>query len=308
MSSGTSTLTNVLHKLLLVLTGTTVAAVAAVNLIAGPVQAAPPASPASASYVAATPRSRAVAGPALSLTVKRKSGAIRVTIRSSAKAVRLVATLGDGARVTRRARVKRVVRVDVPISTVGVKVAALRAGTLKRYKWTSINISAALSGSAGSASGSTGTAPAGGGSSSPVNGEQAAYEADVFRLTNEARLVARKCGSTSYPAAAAFHRDGRLDLAARNHSTDMGVHNYFSHTSLEGTAPWDRITAAGYTWRAAGENIAKGYPTAESVVTGWINSPGHCLNLMSSSFRDMGVGVYKSASGQWLATQDFAAH
>ncbi len=52
-----------------------------------------------------------------------------------------------------------------------------------------------------------------------------------------------------------------------------------------------RITAAGYSWSAAGENIATGYPTPAAVVAGWMRSTGHCRNILSPAFRDLGVGV-----------------
>ena len=39
------------------------------------------------------------------------------------------------------------------------------------------------------------------------------------------------------------------------------------------------------------ENIAAGYPTAEDVVSGWMNSPGHRANILSPKYTEVGVGV-----------------
>jgi uncharacterized protein YkwD len=71
-----------------------------------------------------------------------------------------------------------------------------------------------------------------------------------------------------------------------------------------------RITAAGYIWSAAGENIATGFPTPRAVLSGWMRSTGHCENILSPSFRDLGIGVvarpvrgYASGPATW--TQDF---
>jgi hypothetical protein len=50
------------------------------------------------------------------------------------------------------------------------------------------------------------------------------------------------------------------------------------------------MTAAGYVWNSAGENIAAGYTTPDSVMTGWMNSPGHRNNILSASYREIGVG------------------
>ncbi len=52
----------------------------------------------------------------------------------------------------------------------------------------------------------------------------------------------------------------RLDRSAQGHSDDMVRRDYFAHVSPGGSSPVDRITAAGYRWSAAGENIAPGFP------------------------------------------------
>ncbi|HZI08492.1 MAG TPA: CAP domain-containing protein, partial [Archangium sp.] len=71
-----------------------------------------------------------------------------------------------------------------------------------------------------------------------------------------------------------------------------------------------RITSAGYTYRYAGENIGAGYSTPSAAVTGWMNSTGHCNNIMSPNYKHLGVGYYYRASGSTYAhywTQDFGA-
>jgi uncharacterized protein YkwD len=97
--------------------------------------------------------------------------------------------------------------------------------------------------------------------------------------------------------------DQRLVSAARAHSQDMSDNGYFSHTSLDGRSVGERITAAGYAWNRCGENIARGYPTPEAVMSGWMNSEGHRSNILSSNYCDLGVG-YVAAGRYW--TQNFA--
>ena len=80
-----------------------------------------------------------------------------------------------------------------------------------------------------------------------------------------------------------------LARAALGHSQDMARNNYFSHDGLDGSKPADRVTRAGYKWRATGENIAAGQTTPEDAVAGWIKSPPHCKNLMKPVFTEMGV-------------------
>jgi uncharacterized protein YkwD len=127
------------------------------------------------------------------------------------------------------------------------------------------------------------------------------FEAEVLRLTNLSRQTARLCGSAMYNAAPALTVSPQLRCAARLHAKDMQDKNYFSHTSLDGTTFSQRITAAGFAWRSAGENIAAGYPSPQAVVDGWVASPGHCQNLMNPAFTQLGVGFYDN--NRWV--QDF---
>lgn len=92
------------------------------------------------------------------------------------------------------------------------------------------------------------------------------------------------------PAVPPLAWNPRLFSAAARHAKDMAAHNYFSHTSLDGRVLTQRVIAEGYAWTAVGENLAVGEPTVEGVISGWLSSPGHCSNLMSRDFVDVGVG------------------
>ena len=117
-----------------------------------------------------------------------------------------------------------------------------------------------------------------------------AWEQEVVALVNEARAQARTCGTTSYPAAAPLTVNANLTVSARAHSADMAAKDYLSHTGRDGSLPWDRMRSAGYSYRAAGENIAAGQPTPATVMTAWLGSSGHCANIMSPTFTEIGVG------------------
>ena len=117
-----------------------------------------------------------------------------------------------------------------------------------------------------------------------------AAEKKVLTLTNAAR---KKAGCKPLKG------NKRLALAARRHSKDMAVNKYFSHTSKDGSSPWDRIKRTGYKNPGA-ENIAYGYPSAKAVVKGWLKSPGHRANILNCGLKSLGVGKYKT---HW--TQDF---
>ncbi|MEV7416665.1 CAP domain-containing protein [Streptomyces sp. NPDC089919] len=95
----------------------------------------------------------------------------------------------------------------------------------------------------------------------------------------------------------------KLTKAAQNHSKDQAVHHRMSHTGSDGSNPGQRITRAGYRWRAYGENVAYGYSTPTKVMNAWMHSPGHKANILNCSFKEIGVGV-SGSNHYW--TQDFA--
>lgn len=112
----------------------------------------------------------------------------------------------------------------------------------------------------------------------------------VLELTNRARATPRRCGAHSFKAANPLRWNATLAEASRLHAEDMARHNYFSHAGRDGSDPAQRIERAGYRYRATGENIAAGGSMqAEEAVAGWIKSPGHCANLMSPGYTEMGA-------------------
>ncbi|MEM9455107.1 MAG: CAP domain-containing protein [Myxococcota bacterium] len=119
----------------------------------------------------------------------------------------------------------------------------------------------------------------------------ASLEAQILDLTNTARQAGQDCGTAGvFPPAPPLTADPALRCAARVHALDMDARNYFSHNSPEGETPWDRMNNAGYSWMSAAENIAAGNVTAESTVQQWLDSDGHCANIMSASNTELGVG------------------
>lgn len=124
----------------------------------------------------------------------------------------------------------------------------------------------------------------------------------LLQLVNEVRKRGCQCGDIWYPATAPLAWNVLLEKAALVHSNDMYVNNYFSHAAKDGAKAGERIDRIGYKWRTYGENIAFGYRTEREVVKGWILSPGHCKNIMSPSFKEMGVS---RAGDYW--TQVFAS-
>jgi len=100
----------------------------------------------------------------------------------------------------------------------------------------------------------------------------------------------------------------QLDSSAQGWTNAMVVTRQFTHGP--GDAFARRISATGYTWQTAGENIATGLPTPRAGVSAWMASTDHCRNILNPSFRDVGTGERASAiigfaSGPATWTQDF---
>lgn len=119
--------------------------------------------------------------------------------------------------------------------------------------------------------------------------EQQAMAIEAIRLTNEARNQRRQCGDQTYDAVGALAWNEQLAEAALAHSVDMAARNYFDHTSPDGENPGARVAETGYDARTWGENIAAGYATIEQAIAGWLNSPGHCANIMNGNFNEFAV-------------------
>ena len=119
------------------------------------------------------------------------------------------------------------------------------------------------------------------------------FEQEVLTLVNEYRASGANCDSEgNYGPTDPLAMNAELRCAARLHSLDMGVRDYFDHTSPEGVGPGTRIADAGYDAWTWGENIAWGQTSPQQVVDGWIDSDGHCANIMNPGFEDIGVGYY----------------
>ncbi|QKS73194.1 LysM peptidoglycan-binding domain-containing protein [Paenalkalicoccus suaedae] len=122
------------------------------------------------------------------------------------------------------------------------------------------------------------------------------FEQEVVRLTNIER---QKQGLPALRANAS------LANVARVKSQDMRDRNYFSHQSPTYGSPFDMMRQFQISYQSAGENIAAGQTTPEQVVQGWMNSPGHRANIMSTSFNQIGIGYAQGGSYRHYWTQMF---
>ena len=85
--------------------------------------------------------------------------------------------------------------------------------------------------------------------------------------------------------------NSQLVLAAEDRIHDLFARHYFNHVSPDGMQPFVRARRRGYDYSVIGENLATGYPTATSVVDGWMHSPAHRANVLGRDFEEVGVAV-----------------
>lgn len=138
----------------------------------------------------------------------------------------------------------------------------------------------------------------------PVSVAPEQIERAVHKVTNNRRK------------AQGFNRleySPHLSAIALQHSRDMAERGFFAHSTPEGNSAKDRYIEHDHSTRSVGENLAKEYPqsseppeeTAQSVVDGWMNSPGHRENLLRDGFNKEGIGVHVRHNGYLYITQNF---
>ena len=116
----------------------------------------------------------------------------------------------------------------------------------------------------------------------------------ALQLINDVRARGIRCGNELFGPAPPVTLSSTLGRVAFGHADDMATNNYFEHRDLSGKSPSDRVRATGYQEKLVGENIAYGPKSVDEVVQGWLDSPGHCENIMDPRFVEMGLGYAKS--------------
>jgi uncharacterized protein YkwD len=137
---------------------------------------------------------------------------------------------------------------------------------------------------------------------------------------NRMRAEPRQCGTKSYRAAKPLVWNEALYKASYEHSKDMALCSYFSHKGSGKQSDWtakkqklgqcstfvNRIKNNGYgRYGGLAENIAYGVKSVERVMQQWINSDGHCKNIMNPNFTDLGMANVVSENGTVYWTQNF---
>lgn len=103
---------------------------------------------------------------------------------------------------------------------------------------------------------------------------------EVYEITNNYR---------SLVGIPSLTLDSSLVEAASIRAKELS--DSFSHTRPNGSSCFTVLSELGISYGTAGENIAAGYSSSQSVMEGWRSSSGHYQNIISSKFKKIGIGV-----------------
>lgn len=103
---------------------------------------------------------------------------------------------------------------------------------------------------------------------------------EVYEITNNYR---------SLVGVSSLILDSSLVEAASIRAKELS--DSFSHTRPNGSSCFTVLSELGISYGTAGENIAAGYSSSQSVMEGWRSSSGHYQNIISSKFKKIGIGV-----------------
>lgn len=88
----------------------------------------------------------------------------------------------------------------------------------------------------------------------------------------------------------------RIMDAAEDRMRDMEELGYWAHQSPDGRSPFFWLKFRSYRFTRAGENLARGFETAELLVSTWMDSPGHRSNILSADFSNVGIALIDGAT------------
>lgn len=94
-----------------------------------------------------------------------------------------------------------------------------------------------------------------------------------------------------------------LEAAATRHARDMADRHRMSHRGSDGSSPFRRMEQEGYHFLRAGENVACGQRTLDSLMSGWMRSLPHRRNILGN-FSEIGGGFATADDGMtyWCVT------
>lgn len=131
---------------------------------------------------------------------------------------------------------------------------------------------------------------------------------DFILVINDYRARGASCGTEGvFGAQPPLTWNQKLARAAQAHSDDQYEMNQMTHTGSDNSSLGDRIKRQGYAFTAARENVASGYfAHVEQLANAWMNSDGHCANMMAGNVNELGIAATRADSGSGFWTLKLA--
>jgi uncharacterized protein YkwD len=245
--------------------------------------------------VAVTPSSGATANPAPVVRVQsdrnvRPLDPVNVAVYRVSGSKPVTVVWGDGARTRITGRCSAAVAARHPFKcSAKVSHAYRSTGVFKivvsRAPYSAYRAVLRVAGTKAPAN-----APAAAAAPPTATSSAAAWQEQMLSRVNALRSAA---------GAAPVALCTRLLSSAQDYASLMANSNYYGHVGPDGSEPWDRMSAHGYQWRGAAENIAAGFSDLDEVMKAWQSSPGHYANIVNPEFEHVGFG---------MATQDSSTY
>jgi uncharacterized protein YkwD len=119
---------------------------------------------------------------------------------------------------------------------------------------------------------------------------------EILKLTNAARAKEKR---------EPLKLNDTLTKIANGHSANMARQEKMEHV-LDGKKPAQRVEEGGYDYAECGENIAYWSElSVPEVFDAWMKSKTHRDNILAEGFREIGIGLARSAKGDVYFTQVF---
>jgi uncharacterized protein YkwD len=134
--------------------------------------------------------------------------------------------------------------------------------------------------------------------SAPSRARRTSPESRIFDLINSERV---------HQGLPALVYNEQLDRMAKIQAENMAHYQKMAHVIPEADLPTlpDRARYVSYQFGRLAENVALGYPSAETVVQGWMTSKGHRANILNDELVETGIGIARSSSGGLYYCQVF---
>jgi len=121
---------------------------------------------------------------------------------------------------------------------------------------------------------------------------------DFLQEVNKARAAGNTCSAPVLPLTI----NAQLQSTAEAFAKELATNNIQAgHIGVDGSDLNTRVNRSGYTGFWTGENTAAGTVGAQQTTQAFVDSKGHCQNLMMDIATEVGLACYEvKGRGYWV--------